>query len=170
MPTSHEFFEMIGGAAATLMGLLFVAVSLNMDIILGATHQHAKHLAEQAFQSYLGVLIVSLLVLFPGITNGEFGSLILVMSALYMSWIAFRLFRTMRAPRTDRSPVPAMRRHILSFLGFGLLVYAGAQILSDQGDPRLVPVAVLLLLVSATSVSWELLIKVAADKYAGRNK
>ncbi len=70
----HDFYEMIGGAAATLLGLLFVSVSLNAEIILGPAHRHSKRLAEQAFQNYLCVLLVSLLVAFPGISMLSLGN------------------------------------------------------------------------------------------------
>ena len=37
----HDFFVMVGGGAAALTGLVFVAMSLNIDMIAGdATHRH----------------------------------------------------------------------------------------------------------------------------------
>jgi hypothetical protein len=37
----HDFFIMVGGAAAALTGLVFVAISLNVDVVAGdPTHRH----------------------------------------------------------------------------------------------------------------------------------
>ncbi len=41
MQSWQQFYEMIGGAGATLLGLLFVSVSLNAEQILGPTHKHS---------------------------------------------------------------------------------------------------------------------------------
>src|SRR5580698_10174066 len=69
----HEFYDVVAGVAATLLGLLFVSVSLNAEAILGSGNKHSKRLAEQAFQNYLGVLVIALLVLIPGISEKDFG-------------------------------------------------------------------------------------------------
>jgi hypothetical protein len=67
------FYAVTAGAAATLMGLLFVVVSINGAAILGGGHHHSRRLAEQAFQNYVAVLVVSLLALFPDLSNTQFG-------------------------------------------------------------------------------------------------
>jgi hypothetical protein len=54
------FYAVAGGAAATLMGLLFVAVSINAAAILNEARGHLQRLAEQAFQNCATVLLVSL--------------------------------------------------------------------------------------------------------------
>jgi hypothetical protein len=66
-----EFYSVIGGSAATLLGLLFVAVSMNAAAILGKAHENSKRLAEQAFQNYLAVMLVSLLAIFPTLDISE---------------------------------------------------------------------------------------------------
>jgi hypothetical protein len=38
-----------GTAAATLLGLLSIAVTLNADLILAGRYPHTKHAAEQVF-------------------------------------------------------------------------------------------------------------------------
>ena len=45
----HDYYLLGGTAAATLLGLLFIAVTLNADLILAGRHPHTKHAAEQVF-------------------------------------------------------------------------------------------------------------------------
>jgi len=58
-----------------------------------------------------------------------------------------------------------LRRYIASIAGFGTLIYAGIFLPQGHDDYRnLVPIGALILLVSATIVSWELLISVARER------
>ena len=157
---------MLGGAAATLLGLLFVAVSLNAEIILGAKHQHSRRLAEQAFQNYMAVLVISLLVLFPGMSVISFGYSILWTTAFWGLWVVFRMYTVLTAEAPVReSRFRALRRYIPSFFGFGALIFAGVRMIRAGDYTVLTAVGVMLLLISATIASWELLIKVAEEKY-----
>jgi len=61
----HDFYVVAGGAAAALLGLLFVALTLNADLILTGNRTHLKRIAEQAFQNYTVVLISALLFAMP---------------------------------------------------------------------------------------------------------
>src|ERR1700761_179228 len=90
-----QFYAIVGAAAATLLGLLFVTVSLNASAALGAGSDVSKHLAEQAFQNYLSALLVALLALFPGITPRTFGAVVLSAAALSTAWVVARLYLTL---------------------------------------------------------------------------
>lgn len=59
----HNFFTLAGTAAATLLGLLFVALSVNKESI--AARPLLRSLARQTFLSLSIVLLVSLLGLMP---------------------------------------------------------------------------------------------------------
>jgi hypothetical protein len=61
----HDFYVVAGGAAAALLGLLFVALTPNADLILTGNRTHLKRIAEQAFQNYAVVLISALLFAMP---------------------------------------------------------------------------------------------------------
>src|ERR1700690_2049641 len=61
----HDFFLATAGGAAGLLGLLFVAVSLNIDDIAHAARLRLRVLAEQAFSNFLFALVVALFLLVP---------------------------------------------------------------------------------------------------------
>jgi hypothetical protein len=89
----HDFFLLSGTAAVTLVGLLFVALSLHVEILFRQEHRDFRELAAEAFQGYLYVLISSLAFLVP-IADGRVLALIYALINIVM------LGRTLvRAPK-----------------------------------------------------------------------
>jgi hypothetical protein len=67
------------------------------------------------------------------------------------------------------SPRSVIRRYLGTIAGFGLLVYAAYEVITKAGDGvTYVATGSMLLLVSATVASWQLLINIAQDKYSAR--
>jgi hypothetical protein len=64
-PAWHDFYLMAGTASATLVGLLFVALSLHVEVLFKGEHRDFRELAAEAFQGYLYVLITALAFLLP---------------------------------------------------------------------------------------------------------
>jgi steroid 5-alpha reductase family enzyme len=166
----HDYFGMLGAAAATLLGLLFVSVSINAETILGSAHKHSMHLAEQAFHNYIAAVIVSLVAFFPGISNTSLGLTILFLAGLYSVRLLIRFYKAMRAPRAADSRIEAVRRYGSTLSGFVLLAVGGAQMARDNQLEPIIAMGGLVLIVSATAISWQLLVRVAQTRYgAGKN-
>jgi hypothetical protein len=160
------FYAVTAGASATLLGLLFVAVSINVEIILGAGRENTRRLAEQAFQSYFAVILVSLVALFPGIGVNEFGVAVLCMTTASAGWLLVRLFKTL-TKFTHEDRVQSLRRYLSSLIGFGLLLISAARLSLHRGDSlNLLAISTIVLLSSATLVSWELLLRLSRGKLA----
>lgn len=84
----HDLFVAVAGASAALLGLLFVAVSINLERILSF-----KGLPERALETLmllLGVLLVSIVALMPGQSHVALGLEVLAI-ATTMTLIAVRL-------------------------------------------------------------------------------
>jgi len=166
MQAWQNFYEMLGGAGATLLGLLFVSVSMNAQIILGSTHMQSRRLAEQAFQNYLAVLVVALLVSLPTISHESLGYTLLSITAIWSGWALVRLVSTLRNPIIGDTQRNVVRRYLATIGGFGLIAYAAISLAFGKGDQNTyIAVGAMLLLISATIASWELLTKVAEDKF-----
>jgi hypothetical protein len=166
----HDFYQMLGGTAATLLGLLFVSVSLNAETILGEHHQHSRRLAEQAFQSYLAVVFISLMVFFPNISVDGFAQALLWVTGIWGGWTIIRFTQVVRNPPPNSSLLRALRRYLPSLIGFALLFAAGfAMLFLHENETITCGVAMLLLLLTATVVSWELLVQIAAERYGTPN-
>jgi hypothetical protein len=158
-----QLFAVTGASAATLLGLLFVAVSINAQAAL--THPNSQRMAEQAFQNYLVVVLVSLLALFPSLKISELGWATLGLTALRGGAAAVRLYWAAVKPYETSSRWQSLRRQSLPLVGFALLIYATARMALGWGDSRTsFAIAVLILLLSATTASWELLLRIAREK------
>jgi len=156
------FYAVIGAAAATLLGLLFVAVSMNAAAMLGVGHETAKRLAEQAFQNYQAVLLISLLALFPDMNTSTFGLVTICVTTVWAMWMLVRFYLALVRPSDHESRWYALRRHLSSLIGFGMLIIAALRMAMKWGEDRnLFAIATIVLLFSATLVSWDLLIRIA---------
>src|SRR5271168_5478418 len=105
MQAWFNFYGVIGATAATLMGLLFVALSMNAVAALGRGPQGSRRLAEQAFENYLAVLMVSLLALFPDMTPTTFGRTVLLVIASWTVWVGVRLYQAVAEPSVHETRV-----------------------------------------------------------------
>ena len=82
----HPFYSLVGEAAATLLGLLFVSVTFNRQILepsSGSTHR--RH-AENIFRQFVFLVWLSLTMLLP-LTPLELGWSLLLQSLCFFIWI-----------------------------------------------------------------------------------
>jgi|GEM_PF-4551125 len=59
------FFSAVAGVAATLSGLLFVSISLSLDIFADENQAFVKHLTRQNLQKFFTVLVIAIVFLTP---------------------------------------------------------------------------------------------------------
>ncbi len=160
-----SYYATIGAAAATLMGLLFVAVSVNAAAALGSGDRLTQGMTEQAFQNYLTVMIVALLALFPNWEAQTFGVICLLAVAARAAWVGVRVFQAFKHPAPRQSLVFALRRYLASAIGFVLLLVAAVRMAIGRGEEfNMLAASTLVLIFSATTVSWELLRRIANIK------
>jgi hypothetical protein len=162
MQAWSTFYATIGAASATLLGLLFVAVSVNAKAALGSDDRLTSAMTAQAFQNYLAVLLVALLALFPDVPPKVFGYLTLFAGVSRAVYVGVRFVQMLRHRAPRRSLIFALRRHASSVIGFGLLIVAAAYMAVGRGEEHnMLAAATVVLLFSATTVSWELLRRIA---------
>jgi len=165
MQSWFNFYAVIGAASATLTGLLFVALSMNAVAALSRGPHGSRRLAEQAFDNYLAVLMVSLLALYPDMNLITFGRVTLLVTAAWTAWVVVRLYQAAAEPSVHETRLTAMRRHVSTLIGFGLLIYSAARMAIDGKDMRdTMAAANMVLLFSATEKAWGLLNRIAAAR------
>jgi len=158
-----NFYGVIATAAATLTGLLFVALSMNAVAALSRGPEGSRRFAEQAFENYLAVLMVSLLALFPDMRLVTFGWVTLLVTASWTAWVIVRLYQAAAEPSVHETRLVAIRRHLSTLIGFGMLIYAAGRMALGDGDTRnTMAAATIVLLFSATERAWGLLNRIAA--------
>jgi hypothetical protein len=157
-----QFYAVIGAASAGLLGLLFVAVSINVSAAFGPDEAVSRRLTEQAFQNYLAVMMVAFLALFSGIETRTFGIVTLIATAVWSTWVVIRFCQTLTQRLELRSWMHSVRRHLSSLIGFAILIVSAFRMALNWGTSyNWLAASTLVLLFSATTVSWEMLKRIA---------
>jgi hypothetical protein len=157
----RDFYVTAGTAAATLVGLLFVGLSLHIRVV--ASHAGVRSLARVTLADFFVVLLVSLVILAPMGTAGVATWLIGV-GVLSLALVA-RPGREAFSGRRVRSIGLGL---LFSRFGLSALCYVGIVsmgVLFSVGDLNDalagLLVLVVLLLVVAVRNTWDLLVTVA---------
>ncbi len=157
----QSFFATLASATATLAGLLFVALSISLELLVRDEHQHTQRVATQTFAMFLYVLIVALLLLMPHGTRLELALEVAAVGFLGLAGAMGLLSRTLRA-----SPDTTFRRYALQRFAGSLAVFL-AMVLAAVGVLRHWPWAIhwigfvlVGLLVVASRRAWYLLVTV----------
>jgi modulator of FtsH protease len=151
-----DLFVASAGAAAALTGLLFVAVSINLDRVLGVAG-----LPERALETLLlllGVLVVSLMCLAPGESQDALGWQLLVQGALWSAVIG-RI--ALRGRPATVNPVLYAQRLVLVALGTVPFLIGGISVLEGSGGGLYWTLAGIIGAIFAAVINaWVLLIEI----------
>jgi hypothetical protein len=162
----HDFFIVAGTAAATLVGLLFVGLSVNVDEVMARDRPDLRALAEQAFASFTYVLLISLFFLVPRIDPSNIAVELATLGVLGLWRILVRIRRGFRYADRRSWGRSWMARRLglpaIAYLGLGVVALGIALL---QPDAMSILVAVLfVLLTTAADSAWDLLVRVSDDK------
>jgi len=151
----HELYVMVGGAAGALAGLLFVAVSINLDRII--SQKYLPRRAAETLAIMIGLLVLAVLVLVPQSTLAL--GLETVVLGLVIILIMIARFRVPRSPgqSTLVHYVPAV---ILALFGLPLLAGAISLLVGAGGGLYWFVPAVVLGFAGAVTNAWVLLIEI----------
>src|SRR5690242_3270984 len=64
-----SFYLGLAGAAATVTGLLFIAVQINMDVLVSGIEERLRAIARSTFTMFLLLVVLPLVYLIPTISN-----------------------------------------------------------------------------------------------------
>ncbi len=161
----HDFYIVLGGASATLVGLLFIAISLNADLITNRAQAPLRAVASNTFISFLLVLVYSLFLLFPDTSADSVKSALLGISAIGTAHVLHQAYIALRSVARHINLLTMLRRFLLPSLAYIYIIYESQQ-LSDSEPGHLVVLAVvfIVLLGTATSYAWDWLIGVGQNK------
>jgi modulator of FtsH protease len=152
-----DFFVASAGASAALAGLVFVAVSINVDRIL-----QFKGLPERALATVLlllSVLLVALICLMPGQSREALAAELFVVSLLFAALI-FRLTSLARAD-PDRSLAHVATLLLLVALGTIPFVVGAVTLFAEAGGGLYwIAAGVILATAGAVVNAWVLLVEI----------
>jgi hypothetical protein len=155
----QPFFTTIAAVSATLVGLLFVSLSINREKITADANRELLRLAQRTFADFLLVLLIAILFLIPNQPNTSLAVEMFLLGILRIRWLFRRLIRTDKdAPR--HTTTDSIREYLLPVLSvLGLFAAAVKIHQSDVGGVYwfVVPV-IAFLLFRASWNAWLLLV------------
>ena len=160
----HEFYMLSGTAAATLMGLLFVSLSLHVETLRQDPRNQLGRVARAAFTSFLIVLFLSLLMLTPELRRRPLATALTALGAIRIVMVVVGLRRTAaQGGRVDTfSRGYVVSRAIIPLAGSSALLIAGWTLATgnDADGLALLMLASVLLIADASRCAWDLLVGV----------
>jgi hypothetical protein len=153
-----NFFIAEAGAAAALLGLLFVAISINLARIL--TYPHLPGRAAESLAMLVGALITCSVGLVPGQPAGWLGAEYVVCGLGMWLFPTVNRLRSTARFQPDRlwkrvAPVILSQAATLPIMAAGFAVLAG-----HWGALYLVPPALMLCFIAAVWNAWVLLVEI----------
>jgi hypothetical protein len=155
----HDFFVMVGGGAAVLLGLVFVALSLNVSVITqDATHRYR---AKDTLSGMAGVFVICALVLMGGQDHVAVGIEWFVVAAIS---VAVYIHGYVQAVRRGGSVAWLLERRVvvLAVLYAGQLVGAALLVADHVAGLYVAAVAMVASLAFMISGAWLLVVGVTS--------
>lgn len=151
-------FTAIAGSAAALTGLLFVAISINLEKIL-----KAQGLVSRAFEVLLllvAVLALATILLMPGQAIGTVAAEVITVGIAMVAALAYIQVRTPRH-ELGLTTINFAMRVVFDQLGPVILVAAGISLFAQNGGGLyLVVPAMIAAMIAAVAGAWVLLVEI----------
>jgi hypothetical protein len=129
----HPFYSLLGEAAATLLGLLFVSVTFNRRILESEPGTGHRRNAENIFRQFVFLVWLSLAMLLP-MTPFALGLNLLLQSLCFFIWVFVGFCRSFFPPRVSRDR-RWWRNYLLNFAIYAGAGWAGYLLLAPGVEP-----------------------------------
>jgi hypothetical protein len=161
----HEWIEFgvaIAGAAAVLTGLVFVAVSINLEKVLEVHGLPGR--AGESIVMFAGVLLLSFCILMPGQSTTAVGVELLIGGVLLGSVLLLIVLPGLNRP--TRQPLTwRITRLVLALASSVPVIVAGVSVLAESGGGLYwLAAAFAIALAAGIGNAWVLLVEVVRDE------
>ncbi len=159
------FYETLAGVAATFAGLLFVSLSLHLDLLHHVAFARARHLARHTFSSFLFLVVFALIFLIPNHTPVGLSIPLLVIGSLALTQTLLNARRLISRARDTEARLPRIRRiYLLSALTYTVLIAVAMLLLRGYTGAMDIVVGLLIWhLAWTTRSAWDLLLELHAE-------
>jgi hypothetical protein len=152
----HDFYAVVAGISATLIGLLFVALGLNPRIMADDGPAGMRLWSALTFHSFLIVLVIALVALIPDNSREAIAITLLIIGVQGV----FRVITDLRRSRDDPDPRwtgrSALIRSLSPAIAYAMCWWLAVDLWQGDSDALgWLVVVVVLLLISAAGTCWD---------------
>ena len=165
-PSWHDFYLLCGGAAATLAGLMFVAVTFGASLVNDENAATMRAFVDPPLFHFMHVITTACVFVMPSMSPTVFGALILAGAgarSLGLAWV-YRHYRRAHKERGDMEASDWLIGIVLPGISFALLMLGGIGLLVGLGPSlTIVAGATLAVLIIGMRSAWELMLWLVAE-------
>lgn len=164
----QNFYFMAGGTAATLIGLMFVALSLGMGIISSEITEEMKAFVTPSVLYFVSVLLIACAMLVPLYSPPALALMLFGggLIGLYWSIPFVRKLIQVAKKNQDFNWMDWLAQVILPVVNYALLLVVALLLVIDEWSLAFIGLwaTSILLLISAISNTWSLVVWVVEQK------
>lgn len=163
----NSFYGSVAGVAATLVGLLFVALALNPKIMNNRNLTGLNAMAGQTFHSFLVVLMLALLAQIP---DDSRRTMVVGLGFIGVQGLARLVLDIRRIRAGDPDPrwhgLAGARRFTVPLFAYALCLWVAWALVQELDSTALgwLVTVILLLMIDASGNCWELLKEIGNDE------
>ena len=160
----HDFYLLMGGASATLMGLTFVAVTLGPDVIAARASGAVRAFVTPIVAFFATVLVVSVVLLIPLLMPAAASALLALTGATGLIYIPST--NAQAEWRKNKFGIDDWIWYIgLPLLGYAVILFSAvAWWRTLVWAPYAIAAAILCLLLAGIRDAWDLVIALALER------
>jgi hypothetical protein len=162
--TWQNFYLLVGAAAATLIGLMFVAVTFGASLVNASTAASARAFIDPTLNHFVQVLLTACLVTIPTMGPTLLGALLFLVGLFRLGWLRI-IYGHMRAAKEKNDDMELsdwMTGVIVPAFTYLTLLVAGAAFLLEWAIAfGALVIATLAALLNGILSAWELMVWMA---------
>jgi len=163
----HDFFLLAGTAAATLMGLLFVSISLHLEMVVHDRGRHLNAMAWESFYGFIEVLAISLMFLVPETPLRMLGIQLITLGSIRLGIMLINSRHLLGPGDAVVTRKVLIRRFLPHVVANVFLILVGRKLITgtmDSDGVSMLVTTIILLIITATGSAWDLMIRIGRLK------
>lgn len=161
----QNFYFMIGSASATLVGLIFVALSLGGSVLSSYRPVEVQIYVTPTVVHFAMVLVSAALMLIPALGPGILGSGLLVLGIVGVA-ISIRTARWMWQQGVPMNSLHWLSHALMPFLSYVLVIATGMGLVSGVSEAMIgLAFGTIILVIAGLRNSWELTLWILKNRH-----